>query len=212
MKSLMIQWAGVALATAVAASPSWAVNVVSGQLWHVPDAVSQSAVPANLPARTPDVTFDVNSPLNFTQAGSVQTFLSSGGAFNIVEQTAGTLSSSISNGVVSTLINFQGVVSVTSGQQFTVAHDDGLTLIIGGLNLGFNSGPTAPTTSIATYTGPTGTFPFQLVYGECCAGSAVLRVDLPFASAPPVPEPSSTALIAMGLAALVVRAAKRRTG
>jgi hypothetical protein len=37
-----------------------------------------------------------------------------------------------------TLLSFIGNVTVTTGQMFTVTHDDGLTLIIGGLDLGFN--------------------------------------------------------------------------
>jgi len=73
------------------------------------------------------------------------------------------------------LLSFTGTVSVTHNQTFTVTHDDGLTLIIGGLDLGFNPGPTAPTTTTITYTGATGNFPFQLVYGECCGGPAVLQ-------------------------------------
>ena len=174
-------------------------NLITGDLWHVPDAVARNAIPANVPGTTPDVTFDVNSPLNFTTPGTVQTFLNSGGAFNFVENTPGTLGSTLSNGVTSTIISFSGVVTVTNGEHFTVAHDDGLTLIIGGVNLGFNPGPTAPITSTATYTGPSGTFPFQLVYGECCAGSAVLRVDLPFSN--PVPEPSTVTIL--GIVALM---------
>jgi hypothetical protein len=90
-------------------------------------------------------------------------------------------------------------VSVTNGQQFTVTHDDGLTLIIGAVDLGFNPGPTAPTTTTATYTGPSGNFPFQLVYGECCGGSAVLQVALPFSNTTEVPEPSSLLLLGTGL-------------
>lgn len=51
----------------------------------------------------------------------------------------------------------------TNDQRFTVTDDDGLTLIIGGVDLGFNAGPTAPTRSTETYTGPSGTFAFDLV-------------------------------------------------
>lgn len=195
---------GAAVLVAVlAAHSAFAVEVVSGKLWHVTDAVARSATPANVPGTTPDVTFDVNSPLNFNSPGSVQSFLSSASAFNIVENTPGTLSSAISNGTTSTLISFAGLVSVTNGQKFTVTHDDGLTLVIGSTNLGFSTGPTAPITSTATYSGPTGTFPFQLVYGECCAGSAVLQVSLPFANA--VPEPASSALLLLGVATLAAR-------
>ncbi len=160
-------------------------NTISGSLFHVPEATSQNAIPANVPGGTPDVTFDVNSPFNFSGTSvTVSAWLASSGAFNILQNTPGTLASLMDNGSVGTLVNFTGNVSVTNGQTFTVTHDDGLTLIIGGINLGFNPGPTAPVTTLATYSGPTGNFPFQLVYGECCGGPAVLQVDLPFAAVP----------------------------
>jgi len=195
------------IAASAAGSPAQA-NVITGNLWHVPDAVARNAIPANIPGTKPDVTFDVNSPLNFTTPGTVHTFLTSGGASNFVENTPGTLASIMSNAVTSTIISFNGVVAVTNGEQFTVAHDDGLTLIIGGVNLGFNPGPTAPTTSTAIYTGPSGTFPFQLVYGECCSGSAVLQVDLAFSNS--IPEPSTIAFLGiLGLLSLGVSRVRR---
>jgi hypothetical protein len=184
-------------------------NVISGDLWHVPELISQNAIPANVPGTTPDVTFDVNSPLNFgATSATVGAWLATGGAFSIVENTAGTLASLMDNGTQGTLLRFTGFVTVTSGESFTVAHDDGLTLIIGGVDLGFDPGPTAPTVSTATYTGPSGTFPFELVYGECCGGPAVLRVDLPFSSTP-TPEPASLVLLGLGLAVVGFSRRKR---
>ena len=50
------------LALAVLAGGAQA-NVISGKLWHVPEATSQNAIPANVPVVAADVTFDVNSEL-----------------------------------------------------------------------------------------------------------------------------------------------------
>ncbi len=175
-------------------------NTVSGDLWHVPDAIAQNAVPANVPGATPDVTFDVLSPFNFSATdATVSAWLASSGAFNIVENTAGTLASLMSNGVISTILDFKGNVSVTNGQTFTVTHDDGLTLIIGGLTVVNVPGPTPPIITTVTYTGPTGNFPFELVYGECCSGPAVLQIDLPLSR---VPEPATMILLGSGLLGL----------
>lgn len=200
-----------ASAVLVAASigSAQAVNVVTGNLWHVSEAISQNAVVANVPGTTPYVTFSVLSPFNFNATGAtVAAWLASSSAFGITENTPGTLASLMDNGTFGTLLSFTGQVTVTHNQTFTVTHDDGLTLIIGGLNLGFDPGPTSPSTSTATYSGPSGTFAFQLVYGECCGGPAVLQVDLPFTAA--VPEPESYALMMAGLAALGFVARRRR--
>ncbi len=169
--------------------------MITGRLWHVPEVISQNAIPANVPVTTPDVTFDVNSPMNFFGTSvTVGTWLGNGSAFNIVENTPGTLTSLMDDLSTGTLLEFTGVVSVTNGQTFTVTHDDGLTLIIGGVNLGFSPAPTAPVTSLATYTGPTGNHAFQLVYAECCGGPAVLQVDLPFSN---IPEPTTFVIWAL---------------
>jgi len=191
-----------------AATGVQAQNVAVGNLWHVPEATSQNAIPANVPLTTPDVIFSVDSPFNFSRTNvSVGTWLASSSAFNIIENTPGTLASLMDNSTQGTLLSFTGTVSVTNGQHFTVTHDDGLTLIIGGLDLGFNPGPTAPVVTDVVYTGPTGNFPFQLVYGECCQGPAVLQVELPLNA---VPEPETYALMLAGLGALGWVSRRRR--
>jgi hypothetical protein len=176
-------------------------NQVSGSLWHVSEATSQNAIVANVPGTTPDVTFSVNTPFNFSGSGvTVNTWLGSSSAFGIVQNTPGTLTSLMDNGSQGTLVDFKGFVTVTNGQTFTVTHDDGLTLIINGLTVVNAPGPTAAVTTLGTYSGASGTFAFELVYGECCGGPAVLQVDLPFASA--VPEPATMLLLGFGLAGL----------
>jgi hypothetical protein len=196
------------LLTALGCVASVRANTISGGLWHVPEAVSQNAIPANVPASAPDVSFDVNSPFNFSGTSTtVGNWLASSGAFNVAENTAGTLAGLMDP----SLVQFTGFVTVTSGQTFTVTHDDGLTLIIGGTDLGFNPGPTAPTTTTATYTGPSGTFPFELVYGECCGGPAVLQLDLPLSNTRTVPENGSDfTLLSMAFTGLVVAARRLR--
>lgn len=175
-----------------------AAPIVSGSVWLVAPGVAGNATPANVPLTPPDVTFQAPSdPLNFNSNGSTDynlgNFLLTGGAFNIVEHTPGALSNSTNNH----LYEFLGQVSVTSGQNFGVLHDDGLTLTIGGITVINAPGPTAPILTNAIYMGPTGTFDFQLVYGECCGPPAALRVELPLISQ--VPEPGTVLLLATGL-------------
>ncbi|HEV2340289.1 MAG TPA: PEP-CTERM sorting domain-containing protein [Candidatus Acidoferrales bacterium] len=174
---------------------------ITGQIWIVPEATSQNAIPANVPGTPADATFNVaNGPIDFF-AGfgggyAIGDFVSNGGG-TCTDVTAGTCASAMDNGVNGTLIELTGMVSVTSGESFTVTHDDGLTLIIDGINLGFNPGPTAPTTTTLTWTGSSGNFSFQLVYGECCGAPAVLQTSLPLTGQ--TPEPASLLLLGTGL-------------
>src|SRR5262249_16253965 len=136
-------------------------GTVNGSIFFFPDdTVPGNAIPANVPATTPDVTFTVNTPIAFDSAGlfTVGEFLASGGA------TVLTGAANLSHTLGDTLFNFTGTVTVTTGQTFTAGHDDGLTLIIGGLKVIDAPLPTAFAVTTVTYTGPSGNLPFQLVY------------------------------------------------
>ena len=206
MKSLI----AASVAVCCLAIPAQA-NTINGELWHVSEATAQNATIANTPGTTPDVTFQVNTPMSFSASGAtVGAWLASGSAFNVVQNTAGTLTSPMDNFSIGTFIDFKGNVTVTNGQTFTVTHDDGLQLMIGGLLVINAPGPTSPTLTTATYGGPSGTFAFDLTYGECCSGPAVLQIDLPFQAVPgPIAGAGIPGLVA-GCFALVGLARRRR--
>ncbi len=174
----------------------------------------------------PDATFTVPSPTNPACSGNfagdtlcfnsgyfgstspytLGGFLSSGGA--TVVTGAANLGANLDN----TVFEFTGTVSVTTGEMFQAGHDDGLQLMIGSdlvIDAPFG---TSFTTTPAIYTGPTGTFSFDLVYGECCGAPAALGISLPLISPVLTPEPASMAIIGGGLAGLgAVRRRRRRT-
>jgi len=112
---------------------------VVGQLWKVSEGVAEDATIANyntVSASTPDVTFNVaNGSLNFSAGGNNYTpdhFITSGGGTVISDDGFGSQAMGVFNGNsqdYGTLISFSGQVTLTAGEQFTVGHDDGLTLV-----------------------------------------------------------------------------------
>jgi PEP-CTERM motif len=191
-----LMFGAAVLLTAVSVAGSAYANVATGSIWENDPTGAGDATPANVPGTTPDVTFEVTTPIDFSSAGlyTIGEFLSSGGA--TVLTGAGELGNTLDN----TIFNFTGNVSVTTGQTFTVGHDDGLTLVIGALTVIDEPSPTSFVTTVETYTGPTGTLPFQLVYGECCGAPADLSISLPLNGA--TPEPSTWVMLMLGFGGL----------
>jgi hypothetical protein len=106
---------------------------------------------------------------------------------------------------------FTGSAYFTSGQSFSVVHDDGTNMYINGVAVLLAGGSTPPVTSTFTYTGPSGTFNFDFIYTECCGGTADYKTTLvPSAPATGTPEPSSTLLLMAGLSFCGVKVARRR--
>jgi len=90
---------------------------------------------------------------------------------------------------------FTGTAGFTNGQGFAVTHDDGTQMYVNSVNVLSDPGPTPPVTTLFTYSGATGNFPFEFIYTECCAGQMDYITNL----APPISEPSSLLLLGTGL-------------
>ena len=184
---------------------------ILGSAYFVSEAQANNAV-IGFPHGAANATFSSpNGAINFTSAPgyTLSQFLLSNPGTIILTGTAGDLSRALDTADGGTMLEFTGQVSVVNGQTFTVNHDDGLQLLIGGLLVVNAPGPTAPVTTTVTYTGPTGTFAFDLVYGECCGAPAVLATSLPLQPAIPEPETYAMLLAGLGLMGFVARRRKQ---
>ena len=211
--------AGAAALAAALLMPALSQADIMGTAYSVTSAQAQNAAPGF--TGTAEATFTVPSAacgtalqdlcftsivgLNNSANYTLGTFLATGGATGISYMGPGAAGNSIDN----TILQFTGNISVTNGETFTITHDDGLTLTIGSTTVLSVPGPTAPTSTSYTYTGLTGTYSFDLIYGECCGAPAVLDATLPY-SASSVPEPSSFGLLGVGLLGLGCAVALRR--
>jgi hypothetical protein len=165
---------------------------ISGSLWVDASGAADATLAAAVGLGTPTATFTVNNgPLTFNSSGStyytIGSWLATGGASIITDTAPGTSM----NG---TLTELTGQVTLKHGQTFTFTHDDGMTLeIIGPTALTTSTvisspGPTSAETSSFTWSGASGTYGFELVYGETAGAPAVLEGSLPYG----VPDGGST--------------------
>jgi len=205
-----------ASAVALIASAGLAeANTVNGQVWETNLAASATLANEATAAASsdPTVTFTEQSPLSLTAGGSyaasytVGGFLNSNGGATIGSPAHGLL---LTNSLDNTIFNITGTVTVTNGQMFTFAHDDGLTFIIGTDTVVNAPGPTASETTTGTYTGPSGNETFRLVYSEICGPPAVLNVNLPLTSATPLPAALPLFAGGLGLLGLFGRRKKQK--
>ena len=114
-----------------------------------------------------------------------------------------------------TVFLFTGSAFLHAGvNNLSVAHDDGLQIHFDGI-AGFpvnQPGPTAPTTTAFTVTAPSaGTYNFELGYGECCGGPAVLQITLNQQALSGTPEPATWGLMLVGFGGLGAMLRRRRS-
>jgi hypothetical protein len=205
-----------ASAVALIASAGLAeANTVNGQVWETNLAASATLANEATAAASsdPTVTFTEQSPLSLSAGSPYAASYTVGGFLN--SQAGATIGSpahglALTNSLDDTLFNFTGTVTVTTGQTFTFAHDDGLTFVIGTDTVVNAPGPTASSNTTGTYTGVSGNETFQLVYGEACGPPAVLEVNLPLTSATPLPAALPLFAGGLGLLGLFGRRKKQK--
>lgn len=201
----------------------------SGEVWLVSDDSAGNAGPTNPDLLTAaNITFTA-SAVDFSSYGNIantgngsldytfNSFLTSLGSATTVTDVSpagiGNMSMSAGSNTCAPesstcygfLMEITGTAAVTNGESFTVSHDDGLTLTIGGDTVVNAPGPTADTVTTGTYTGATGNEAFTLIYGECCGAPAVLETTIIPAT---VPEPGTVVELGsmlLGLGLLVGR-------
>ena len=215
MKAIRIFSPLACMAFMLAAGTAAHATAISGTVWS-----GQSGnVPAinNLPGSgSVAATFSATS-LDFCVQSTACTVPNSGtytlaGFLSSNNNASGVTGVSYHNGHLgtntlnNTLFEFTGMAQFTNGQTYNLGHDDGARLYVNGVQVYSDPGPTSFVSTPYTYTGATGDYSFNFLYGEVSGAPAVFETNLegPLAS---TPEPSSFLLLGSGLlaAAGVVR-------
>jgi PEP-CTERM motif len=175
---------------------------ISASLYSV-TAAEADFTPTSVPTdATLQATFNT-STLNFVYSGGtfdIGTFIASDpGVTNLVYANGANASSTLDN----ILIDFTGTAAFTTGEQFTVLHDDGVQLFVDGVNYLSAPNVTSATTTPYTYTGLSGDEPFNFFYtqGPCCGADFVtdLVTSTTIVNTGATPEPSSIVLLGTGV-------------
>lgn len=206
------------LALALVAAPLAHAVTISGTVWSNQSADVPTST-AGIAAANKSATFTATS-LDFCVSALICTPPSSGvyniGGFLASNGGASGVSGiSYLNGFNSgstldnTLFEFTGSALFTNGQTYTVAHDDGTIMYVNGVAVLSQPGPTSPNVNTYTYTGPTGTFSFDFLYGETNGAPAVYETNLsgPLSA---TPEPGSIVLLGSGLLSAAGMIRRRR--
>lgn len=152
------------------------------------------------------INFDSRSGGNDSAFYTVGSWLTTGGVTNTVAYNGKSLTDALNNNGGGIIFEFQGLATFANGQSYTLAHDDGLSMYVGGSrgDPGLSSTSTilyvpeatAPALTSFIYPNGVGSAPtgnginFDFVYAECCGAPAVFTTTLVSG----VPEPGSITL------------------
>jgi hypothetical protein len=177
-------------------------DTVSGAVWV---GGTTGAIPGTLPG-APSATFllgNAHSPFNlYGDTGSSYTisgFLTSGGDSLLYTSGAGVGGGSLDN----TLFVFSGFIDLAPGT-YTVTHDDGVIVTVGGVTEIDSPNPTSQENSTFHVSTDTGLVPFEIEYAEVDGPPAILTANSASFGTfgiTPTPEPSSFVLLGSGLLA-----------
>ncbi len=93
------------------------------------------------------------------------------------------------------VFQFTGTAYFVYGQSYSATHDDGTVMAVNGITVLNSPSPTSARTDSFTFSGATGNYQFAYDYSEV-QGASVYSTT---ATSPPVPEPSTFALLGTGL-------------
>jgi hypothetical protein len=200
----------LAFAAAASLLASAANAAITVQYWTDQSTVAQDATLANISVA------NLGTASGFGEVDALN-FLTNDSPNTTIDSWLGiTTTGDGGHAMDNTVFLFTGSTFLHAGlNSYTVSHDDGLTLNVDGIGTVVNSpAPSSPADLPFSVNAPTaGFYNFQLAYGECCTGPAVLQLAslnaTPFGSGA-VPEPATWALMIMGFGGAGAMLRRRR--